>query len=376
MPTDTPAAVSPPNAAIVLRADVQARIEDFRPLLPPHVPPERFVRIVLTAVAKNPALIVADRRSFLNGCLAAAQDGLPPDGRLSALVVRKDSNGREIVGYERMVAGWRELASRAGCTALYARIVFAKDQFSFREGLDRTLSHQPAAGDRGPPIGAYAVAKFADGREPDWIYLDWAAIQKRRNASRAKSDKAPWAQWTNEMAEKTVVKALCNDLMLAGNILATVDVEGADGDEPRDITPARPTRAEFAPAPEAITDAGSADPGVDADPDTGELLDPDAAAHLASISKETPAVIKDSLSAAQTPRQKPGYAVPLLDTPTAGDWLAWRDDLVDRLTHDPTHWPQLEASNAANIVRAPADYRAFIGQAIARAKGEANLGVG
>lgn len=301
------------GTAVALKTEIEARMEDYRPLLPPHVPPERFVRVLLTALAKNPDLIAADRRSLLNACLDAAKDGLPPDGRLSALVIYNEKNkaiGTVVkkVQYQRMVGGYRDLAARAGCHAIYARVVFAADRFAYREGIERSLMHEPAMGDRGAPIGAYAVAKFGDGREPDWLWLSWAEIAKRRAASRAQSPAAPWAQWTNEMAEKTVVKALCADLMLVGPEAERLREDDADN-EPRDITPERPRLADFAEPADAPPAA--AEPAIEHDPDTGELFDGAAAEHMAAIAGETPA-----------PAAEPAAATPARSYATEQDIVA------------------------------------------------------
>src|SRR5688500_3765384 len=54
--------------------------------LPPHMPVERFMRVVLTAVNGNPDLLKADRRTLFESAMKAAQDGLLPDGRDGAFV--------------------------------------------------------------------------------------------------------------------------------------------------------------------------------------------------------------------------------------------------------------------------------------------------
>ena len=46
--------------------------EQFRSALPSHIPPERFVRVVQTAVIANPSLLNADRQSLLLSSMLAA----------------------------------------------------------------------------------------------------------------------------------------------------------------------------------------------------------------------------------------------------------------------------------------------------------------
>ena len=70
-----------------LAEEIDARTDQFKGSLPAHIPVERFKKVLLVAVNMNPALVGADRRSFFNSALKAANDGLLPDGREGALVI-------------------------------------------------------------------------------------------------------------------------------------------------------------------------------------------------------------------------------------------------------------------------------------------------
>src|SRR3990167_4436107 len=59
----------------------------FKAALPPQIPAERFLRVLLTGVQQSPEIIQADRQSLFAAAMRAAQDGLLPDGREAALVV-------------------------------------------------------------------------------------------------------------------------------------------------------------------------------------------------------------------------------------------------------------------------------------------------
>ena len=71
-------------ADLPLPAQLKKRESQFAAALPAHMPVERFMRVVLTAAQNNPDLVRADRPSFFNACMKAAQDGLLPDGREGA----------------------------------------------------------------------------------------------------------------------------------------------------------------------------------------------------------------------------------------------------------------------------------------------------
>src|SRR3954465_4392012 len=77
------------SAASTFRDQFKRMESEVGAALPQHIPVERFMRVVLTAVNESPDLLDADRRSLLGASLKAAQDGLLPDGRDGALVVYK-----------------------------------------------------------------------------------------------------------------------------------------------------------------------------------------------------------------------------------------------------------------------------------------------
>ena len=57
---------------LTIRDEIQNLTPNFKAALPPHVPVERFVRTVLTAVVMDPQLAQCDRRSLLEAALRAA----------------------------------------------------------------------------------------------------------------------------------------------------------------------------------------------------------------------------------------------------------------------------------------------------------------
>src|SRR5580765_2547904 len=82
------------NPMETLRGQLERRSDELKRALPQHMPPERFIRVVLTAVQINADLLTVNRQSLWNSCLRAAQDGLLPDGREGAIVPFRDNNDR------------------------------------------------------------------------------------------------------------------------------------------------------------------------------------------------------------------------------------------------------------------------------------------
>lgn len=244
-------------------ADVQRMEKQFALALPEHVSPERFVRVVITALRTSPQLMKADRESVLSAAMKCAQDGLLPDGREAALVVY---GGK--AAYLPMIAGVLTKVRRSGeLLTIAAHVVYEKDAFTYVLGDDERIEHQPfLEGTRGKAVAAYAVAKTKDGG----IYrevMSLEEIERVRAVSKAKND-GPWVAWWGEMARKTVLRRLAKrlpmstdlqqvfqrdddhyDLNRAAEASAKLRRLHADFDEPEDVIT---IEANAAPAPDVV----------------------------------------------------------------------------------------------------------------------------
>ena len=103
------------NALGALREDLGRMAPQFKYALPAHIPVERFMRVVMTAVQNNPALLRTTRQSFFNACMRCAQDGLLPDGREAVIVpFDAESASSETASYMPMIGGWRKKVRNSG----------------------------------------------------------------------------------------------------------------------------------------------------------------------------------------------------------------------------------------------------------------------
>lgn len=194
--------------------DVQRMEKQFALALPEHVSPEKFVRVVMTAINTNPDLQKADRQSVLAAAMKCAQDGLLPDGREAALVTYGNK-----ASYLPMIAGVLTKVRRSGeLETISAHVAYAKDAFSYTLGDSEKIEHQPyMEGDRGKAIAVYAIAKTKDGG----IYrevMSIAEVEQVRNVSRAKNN-GPWVSWWGEMARKTVLRRLAKRLPMSTDLM-------------------------------------------------------------------------------------------------------------------------------------------------------------
>jgi len=225
-----------------VRNDLQKMQPQFKAALPSHVSVEKFQRVLVTAVQQNPALLNADRRSLYASSMKAAQMGLLPDGREGAIVTFKDQ-----AQFMPMIGGVMKLVRNSGeLASIDAQIVYSKDKFTYRPGLDAVPMHEPDwFGERGDVIGVYAVARMKDGATYVEI-MNRQQVDKVRNVSRAK-DSGPWVTWWDEMARKTAIRRLAKRLPLS------TDLDGVLAeDDPLFMPPEQPAPMhDVSPQPEA-----------------------------------------------------------------------------------------------------------------------------
>lgn len=220
--TNTDVAERTANPVAIFTQQVKSREQEFAAALPAHIPAERFVRVILTAVNKNPSLLYADRASLFSAAMMAAADGLLCDGREAALVIyrtkKKDAEGErwiDAVQYMPMVAGILKKVRNSGeLSTIVAKVVYAGDKFkNWIDNAGEHLEYEAGdAQDRNIVLCSFAMAKLKDGAIEVEV-LKPADIEKIRSVSRSK-DKGPWVEWWEEMAKKSAIRRLSKRLPL------------------------------------------------------------------------------------------------------------------------------------------------------------------
>lgn len=204
----------PPSPMDAFRKEATAMEREFSRALPPHIPLERFMRVVTTAVQTSMAsnftnLLECNRRSLWQACMKAAQDGLMPDGREGAVIKYGDD-----AQWVPMVAGIRKKARNSGEISTWdVHCVHKNDHFVLRLGDAPSIDHTyDLAVPRGDLIGAYSVALLKDGSKSYEVMSidEIRAIRDRSQAWKAyvakKIKSTPWSTDESEMARKTVAK--------------------------------------------------------------------------------------------------------------------------------------------------------------------------
>jgi recombination protein RecT len=225
---------------------------EFEKTLPNHVPVDRFIRTIRTAVNMRPDLMdaimeaKASRLTFYAACMQAAQDGLQIDGRESTITVfnqkvKQPEGGERWIKkcqYSPMTAGILKKVRNSGeLISLDANIVHDDDEFDYwidEEGAH--LKHRPKLDRSGDITYAYAIARTKDGGRYVEV-MTKAEIEQVRQVSKAK-DSGPWKSWFGEMAKKTVIRRLAKRLPMSTDLenLIRADDELFDFAQKKDET--------------------------------------------------------------------------------------------------------------------------------------------
>lgn len=182
---------------------------EIRKALPSVLTPERFTRIVLSALSSNPKLSECSPQSFLGAMMTAAQLGVEPNtplGQAYLLPYWNSKNNCFECQFQLGYKGLLDLAYRSGeISVIQAQVVYEMDEFSFSYGLMPELKHIPTQSDHGDPTHVYAIFHTKAGG----YGFEVASIENIRTHAQKYSksfSSGPWQTNFEEMAKKTVLK--------------------------------------------------------------------------------------------------------------------------------------------------------------------------
>lgn len=197
--------------------------------LPSVITPERFTRIVLSAISVNPKLGSCTPASFLGAMMTSAQLGLEVNTPLGqAYVLPYNNKGTLEAQFQLGYKGLIDLAYRSGeVEVIQAHVVYENDEFQCEYGLEPKLTHKPADTDRGEAIKVYAIFKTKSG---GYGFEVMSMEDVRKHAAKYSksytSSFSPWKTNFEEMAKKTVLKKVLKYAPLKSDFVrATVQDE-------------------------------------------------------------------------------------------------------------------------------------------------------
>ena len=177
--------------------------------LPSVITPERFTRIVLSAISSNPKLASCTPQSFMAAMMASAQLGLEVNTALGqAYIIPFKNNGVLEAQFQLGYKGLIDLAYRSGeVDLIQAHVVYENDEFICEYGLDPKLVHKPASKDKGEPVKVYAVFKTKSGGYGfEVMSMDDVQEHAQKYSKAYSTGFSPWKTNFEEMAKKTVLK--------------------------------------------------------------------------------------------------------------------------------------------------------------------------
>lgn len=257
-------------------------INDMKPqiarALPTSMSVERFTRVTLTELRRNPALLDCKAQSLLGCIMLSAQLGLEFGPLGHAYMVPFAKEATFIIGYKGLI----DLARRSGnIESLVAREVHKNDRFEFEYGLDEKLVHVPNFEDPGDVIAYYAVAKYVGGGHTIMV-MSPADIEKRRQRSRAK-DNGPWKTDFDAMAKKTCIRAMSSFLPMSIEMARAIEADETVATYRDDVIDITPSELDAAPDDGGEANSTAAAPvGTPAPPGEPAQEEPGAAETPAS----------------------------------------------------------------------------------------------
>lgn len=192
-----------------LKGLIKAMEPQIKKALPSVLTPERFTRMVFTALSTNPQLQQCTPASFLGAMMQAAQLGVEPNTPIGqAYLIPYRNKGKLECQFQLGYKGMIDLAYRSGdIKDIQAHEVYENDLFEYEYGLEPKLRHVPAIKNRGDVIMYYAVFHMTNGGYGFEVMSKEDIIQHAKKTSQSfSSSYSPWNKYFDEMAKKTVIK--------------------------------------------------------------------------------------------------------------------------------------------------------------------------
>lgn len=180
---------------------------EIKKALPSVITPERFTRMVLSALSVNPTLASCTPKSFLGAMMTAAQLGVEPNTALGqAWLIPYRNHGVLECQFQLGTKGLVDLAYRSGEVSIVdAHEVRENDEFEYEFGLDPKLHHKPARQDRGRSIAYYGMFRTKNGGYGFCVMSYDDVLEHAKKYSKSFVN-GPWQTNFDEMAKKTVLK--------------------------------------------------------------------------------------------------------------------------------------------------------------------------
>ncbi len=203
-------------------------------LLGDAVTADRFVRVGLNAVMKNPKLLQCSQESFFLAMLQCVSLGLEPDGYKAHVIPYKNNKTNKLEA--KLIPDYKGVVYLARLSGelsyIHADVVLDVDEFDFSYGTNAFLRHKPnlekASEKR---VAAYSFVRMKDGSEDFRVYSPADIAKVRAASARASESDSPWVKWTSEMWKKSAFKNHSKWLTLGEKVQKALALDDPDSTE-------------------------------------------------------------------------------------------------------------------------------------------------
>lgn len=210
-------------------ADVQSFLQPYKLAIANALPnggnPDRIIQAAVYQITNTPALANCTAKSVIGCVLNSSLLGLNPTLKQCWYIPYKDTATFQL-SYTGMIA----LARRSGVVSdVYAHVVRKTDKFEFQYGTDKRIVHVPDLGNVSDDfIAVYAVVKYTNGG-CEFVVLNPNDVERRRikSAGQKGAPVGVWAEWKQEMWQKTALKVLMKTAPLSDEQAAAFQTDGA-----------------------------------------------------------------------------------------------------------------------------------------------------
>lgn len=242
--TATSTAVTTKEKISTVRDMILKSKDQISAALPRHMNADRFMRVAMTQVQRNPALLDCERTSLIGAIIQSAQLGLETDSITGQAHLVPYWNGKKGVMEVQLIPGYKGLVKLTRNSGEVLRVepraVHAKDKFTYEYGTKPFITHKPYEGsdDPGEPTHFYAIAFFREGSTQFDVLpvtevnkIKVRALEKKKN-----KDGGPWSTDFEEMGKKTAVRRLCKQVPSDVNLQRAIELdERAELGIPQDL---------------------------------------------------------------------------------------------------------------------------------------------
>lgn len=200
--------------------------------LPKHITADRMVRVVLTAINRQPKLLDCTKETLWQSVMDCASLGLEPDALGRAYLVPYGKTCQLIIGYKGLI----DLMYRSErINMVQTGVVHKGDHWLYERGMAPKLEHRPSD-DPGPMTHVYSVVHLKGCDMPSVEVMTRREVDAIKSRSRAASS-GPWVTDYEAMAVKTCIRRHSKVLPMSAELARALDTDGDQVDLTAAVAP-------------------------------------------------------------------------------------------------------------------------------------------